>query len=324
MSFPMGPSYNPASSPMELIRGLHNLDSAHRGCVATIGNYDGMHLGHREVLRQLVARAARDGLPSLVMCFEPTPREFFAGRDAPSRLSSFREKFEQIGACGVDRLLCVRFDKKMADMSADDFVRVLLVEGIGVRHLVVGDDFHFGHNRAGNFDMLHAAGEQYGFQVIDTPTFSVDGCRVSSTAVRAALAVGKLARAEQMLGRRYAMSGRVIPGEQLGRELGFPTANIRLGHRLPPLRGVFAVRVDGLGETHEAVASLGTRPTVNGRELLLEVHIFDFSANIYGRRIRVEFVERLREERRFEDVEAMTAQVRLDADRAREILARTG
>ena len=314
--------YNPASLTMELIRGLHNLRRAHRGCVATIGNYDGLHLGHQQVLAGLVARARADE-PSLVMCFEPTPREFFHREEAPARLSSLRDKFRQFAACGVDRFLCLRFDRRIADLAPEDFIRRLLVDGIGVRHLVVGDDFRFGRDRAGGFDTLVAAGERYGFEVVDTPSFELDGVRVSSTAVRKELAEGRLETARKMLGRRYAMSGRVVAGRQLGRTLGFPTANIRLGRRLPPLRGVFAVRVYGLGEPKDAVASLGTRPTVHGRELLLEVHIFDFAADLYGRRIEVEFVERLRDEQKFDGVEAMTEQVRRDAARAREILART-
>ena len=306
---------------MDLIRGLHNLRPSHRGCVATIGNYDGLHLGHQDVLAGLVRRA-QPGEPSLVMCFEPTPREFFHPEEAPARLSSFREKFRQFEASGVDRFLCLRFDRQIAQMEPAAFIRDLLVEGIGVRHLVVGDDFRFGRNRAGDFGTLLAAGRRWGFEVVDTPSYLLDGVRVSSTAVRAALGEGRLEDARRMLGRRYSMSGRVVGGRRLGRTLGFPTANIRLGRRRPPLRGVFAVRVGGLGGRLDAVASLGTRPTVRGRELLLEVHIFDFAADIYGRRIEVEFVERLRDEQKFEGIEAMTEQVRRDAARAREILAR--
>ncbi len=206
-------------------------------------------------------------------------------------------------------------------MEPDAFIRRLLVDGIGVRHLVVGDDFRFGRRRAGDFGTLVEAGARYGFEVVDTPSYEIDGVRVSSTAVRQALAEGRLETARRMLGRRYAMGGRVVAGRQLGRKLGFPTANIRLGRRKPPLRGVFAVRVLGLGRRWDAVASLGTRPTVHGRELQLEVHIFDFAGDIYRRRIEVEFIERLRDEQKFESIEAMTEQVRRDAARAREILA---
>ncbi|MGB5591405.1 MAG: bifunctional riboflavin kinase/FAD synthetase [Gammaproteobacteria bacterium] len=306
---------------MKLIRGIHNLRPRHRGCVASIGNYDGMHLGHRQVLTQLVQRAGQFDLPSLVMCFEPTPREFFTGDNAPMRLSSFREKFRLVAEQGVDRFFCVRFDAGLAAMTPDEFIRQLLVEGIGVRHLVVGDDFRFGHNRAGDFQTLVRAGQEFGFAVDDTPSYSVVGERVSSTGVRDALAGGDMARARLLLGRNYSISGRVVHGEQLGRQLGFPTANIRIGHRSSPLRGVFAVRVRGLGPLRDAVANLGTRPTVNGREMLLEVHIFDFAETIYGKRIEVEFVHKLRDEERFENIEAMTKQLERDARQARRLLA---
>jgi riboflavin kinase/FMN adenylyltransferase len=306
---------------MELIRGLYNMRPRHRGCVATIGNYDGLHLGHRRVLERLVGRARQLDLPSLVMCFEPTPQEFFLGGDAPPRLSSFRDKFHQLAACGVDRFLCVRFDEALSMMPADDFVRILLVEGIGVRHLVVGDDFRFGHHREGNFSTLVEAGKQFGFEVVDTPSFKVDNERASSTLIRNALATGELDRAAQMMGRRYSMSGRVTRGDRLGRQIGYPTANIRPGRWQPPLQGVFAVRVEGLGEPRDAVANLGTRPTVDGSELLLEVHIFDFDKDIYGRRIRVEFIAHLRKETRFDDIGMMTRQMDLDADKARQILS---
>ncbi|MGI9265370.1 MAG: bifunctional riboflavin kinase/FAD synthetase [Gammaproteobacteria bacterium] len=306
---------------MELIRGLYNMQPRHRGCVATIGNYDGLHLGHRQVLEQLVTRAGQMALPSLVMCFEPTPQEFFVGSAAPPRLSSLRDKYEQLNACGVDRFLCVRFNRKLSQMSADNFIEVLLVNGMGIRHLVVGDDFRFGHDREGTFSTLVEAGRKYGFDVADTESFKVDNERVSSTLIREALEAGELGRAGRMLGRHYTISGRVIPGEQLGRQLGFPTANISLGCRRPPLRGVFAVRVDGLGRKRDGVANLGTRPTVDGRELLLEVHIFDFADNIYGQRITIDFVAHLRDEARFDDIETMTKQMEKDAEQAKQILA---
>jgi riboflavin kinase/FMN adenylyltransferase len=305
---------------MELIRGIHNLKPRHRGCVATIGNYDGLHLGHRQVLRQLKEQAAADGLPSLVMSFEPTPLEFFCGEDAPARLSTFREKVEQFREIGIDRFFCVHFTWEVAEMSPEQFIRALLVGGIDVRHLVVGDDFRFGRDRSGNFDTLLASGRSYGFEVVDTPSFSVNGMRVSSTVVRDALGRGDLELAEQMLGRRYSMSGRVIRGDQLGRKLGYPTANMRVHRQKSPLKGVYAVRVSGLGEVRDAMASLGTRPTVDGREMRLEVHIFDFDEDIYGSHLRVEFVARLRDEQRFDSVELMAEQLARDARSARDIL----
>lgn len=308
---------------MELIRGIHNLRPRHRGSVASIGNYDGMHLGHQQVLRQLVERAREYALPSVVMCFEPTPREFFTRDKAPMRLSSFREKFLRVAEQGVDRFFCVRFNADVAAMTPEAFIRDLLIDGIGVKHLVVGDDFRFGHQRAGDFDTLLEAGARLGFAVDDTPSYSVDGQRVSSTAVRDALGAGDMIRARRLLGRNYTMSGRVVHGERLGRQIGFPTANIRVGHRSSPLRGVFAVRVRGLGPVRDAVANLGTRPTVDGREMLLEVHIFDFSETIYGRRIGVEIIDRLRDEQRFASVEEMTEQLERDARQARQLLAAT-
>ncbi|MDH3916087.1 MAG: bifunctional riboflavin kinase/FAD synthetase [Chromatiales bacterium] len=305
---------------MELIRGVHNLAERHHGCVASIGNYDGLHLGHRQVLRQLSEQAREDGLPSLVMCFEPTPLEFFCGDRAPARLSTFREKVEQLGAMGIDRFFCVRFDPELADMSPEQFVRDFLVEGIGVRHLVVGDDFRFGRDRSGDFSTLEVAGRTHGFEVVDTPSYSVDGIRVSSTLVRESLAKGDLGFAEQMLGRPYSMSGRVVRGDQLGRQLGFPTANLRVGRHKPPLRGVYAVRIRGLGQVRAGMASLGTRPTVDGTEMRLEVHIFDFDEDVYGRHIRVEFAHRLRTEKRFDNVGLMTEQLHRDGRTARRVL----
>jgi riboflavin kinase/FMN adenylyltransferase len=305
---------------MELIRGVHNLAKRHHGCVASIGNYDGLHLGHQKVLRQLSKQAREDGLPSLVMCFEPTPLEFFCGQKAPARLSTFREKVEQFSVMGIDRFFCVRFDPDLAEMSPEYFVRVLLVEGIGVKHLVVGDDFRFGRDRSGDFDTLTVAGRTHGFEVVDTPSYSVDGIRVSSTIVREALAKGDLNTAEQMLGRRYSMSGRVVRGDQLGREIGYPTANLSVGRRKPPLRGVYAVRVHGLAQARGGMASLGTRPTVDGTEMRLEVHIFDFDEDIYGRHIQVEFADRLRPEKRFDSIDLMTQQLHRDRRAARRVL----
>lgn len=307
---------------MELIRGRHNLRPGHRGSAVTIGNFDGLHLGHQAVLGQLVARAREMGLPSVVMSFEPTPREYFAGHQAPPRLLRFREKFEGLDAGGVDRLFLVRFGAKVADMTPEAFIEDFLVAGLGTRYLVVGDDFRFGRNRSGDFDTLRRAGRRYGFEVTDTPSITVEGTRVSSTAVRRALGAGDLASAEALLGRRYAMTGRVVTGDRRGRTLGYPTANIRPGRRVLPLDGVFAARVLGAGEhPRPAVVNLGTRPTVEGREALLEAHLFDFDGDLYGRRLTVEFVARLRDEERFDGLEALRVQMDADAANARAVLA---
>lgn len=291
----------------------------------TIGNFDGLHLGHRAVLVRLVARARALGVPAVVMSFEPTPREYFMGSAAPPRLSSFREKYLGLQGQAVDRLFCARFDAQMASLAPEEFIRDYLVDGLGVRYLVIGDDFRFGRNRAGDFATLRAAGEAQGFEVEETPTCILDGTRVSSTAVRAALAEGDLDLAASLLGRHYGMTGRVIEGRRLGRTLGFPTVNLRPGRRVLPLTGVFAVVVKGVGDQPwPAVASLGTRPTVDGTEPLLEAHLFDFSGDLYGRRVTVEFVARLRDELRFEDIGRLTEHMRRDAELARRILADAG
>lgn len=310
---------------MELIRGKHNLRPTHRECAVTIGNFDGLHLGHRAVLERLTGRARSLGLPALVMSFKPTPREYFMGPAAPPRLASFREKFVGLKGQGVDRLFCARFDAGMAALTPEDFIREYLVDGLGTRYLVIGDDFRFGRNRAGDFGTLQAAGAQHGFEVAQTPTCILDGVRVSSTAVRAALAAGDLGLATRLLGRHYGMTGRVIEGRRLGQTLGFPTANLHPGRRVLPVTGVFAVIVTGIdGAPWPGVANLGTRPTVDGTEPLLEAHLFDFSGDLYGRRITVEFVARLRDEQRFEDLQGLTAQMRRDARVARRILVAAG
>lgn len=322
---------------MELVRGIHDLQARHRGCVLTIGNYDGVHLGHQSVLAGLREKAQSLNCPSTVMVFEPTPQEFFAGARAPARLTTLREKLVLLQAIGVDRVLCVRFDRGVAGMDPAVFIQHLLVDGLGVRHVVVGDDFRFGRDRKGDFQTLVTAGQANGFDVAATPVFLHDGERVSSSAVRAALARGDLAFAAGLLGRDYAITGRVRQGEQLGRRLGYPTANIAPRRRVVPIQGVFAVRVRDVSAQRlsgragvddrgadvpvfAGVASLGTRPMVGGREPLLEVHLFDFEGDLYGRRLEVSFVSRLREERVFSDLHAMVDQMHLDAARAREVL----
>jgi riboflavin kinase / FMN adenylyltransferase len=310
---------------VELIRGKHNLRPSHRGCALTIGNFDGLHLGHRAVLEQLITGARDHALPAVVMSFEPTPREYFLGPAAPPRLASFREKFVGLAAQGVDRLYCARFDASMAGMAPDAFIREYLVEGLGTRLLVIGDDFRFGRNRAGDYGTLQAAGREHGFEVARTAACMLEGRRVSSTAVRTALATGDLEAAARLLGRHYGMSGRVIQGRRLGQSLGFPTVNLRPGRRVLPVTGVFAVLVRGLGdEPWPGVANLGTRPTVDGKEPLLEAHLFDFDGDLYGRRIMVEFVARLRDEQCFGDIGELQAQMHRDAELARRILGDAG
>jgi riboflavin kinase/FMN adenylyltransferase len=295
---------------MELIRGLHNLRPEHHGSVATIGNFDGVHLGHQAVIGQLAEKADHFDLPTVVITFEPQPRDYFTHGETPARLTRFREKIQALRRFSVDRVLCLRFNDALANMDAGAFIRRVLVDGLGVRYLVVGDDFRFGHGRAGNFQMLQAAGEQHGFQVVNMHTFKVDGERVSSTRIRQALERGDFEAAEKMLGRPYRMSGRVAHGDKRGRSIGFPTANIRLHRKKTPLAGVFAVEMFGLdAEPVAGVANLGTRPTVDGTRTLLEVHLFDFSDDIYGRHIGVDFLHKLRPELRFDSFDALTRQI---------------
>ena len=306
---------------MELVRGLANLRDAHRGAVVTIGNYDGVHRGHQHMLATVTGRARELGLPATVVTFEPTPREYFEGDAAPARLMRLREKLEALPLYGVDRVVVLRFDSRMQAMGADEFVERLLVRGLGARHVVVGHDFHYARRREGNIDTLRAAGERHGYAVEEVGRFLVDGERVSSSLVREALGRGDLARAGMLLGRPYRMAGRVRRGQQLGRRLGYPTANLALHRKVVPLWGVFAVRVSGAGLVdHPAVASLGTRPTIDGTEPLLEVHVFDHDCDLYGRYLDVDFVRRLRDERRFESLDSLVEQMHRDAAEARELL----
>ncbi len=308
---------------MELIRGFHNLQPKHRGCVATIGNFDGVHLGHQAVLGQLAEAAGRLGLPTAVITFEPQPQEYFGAAAQAPRLSRLREKLQALRRYAVDRVVCLPFNAALAEMPAQQFIQRLLVDGLAVRYLVVGDDFRFGRGREGDFAMLKAAGQRYGFQVVSMHSFCVDGERVSSTRVREALGRGDMATAAKLLGRGYRMSGRVARGEQLGRQLGFPTANIHLHRQAIPIRGVFAVEMFGIeGEPLMGVANVGVRPTVDGSRTLLEVHLFDFDQQIYGRYVEVVFLYKLRDEVRFASLDALKQQIGLDAVAARDYFAR--
>ena len=302
---------------MELIRGLHNLQPKHRGCVATIGNFDGVHLGHQAVLGQLAEKSDELCLPATVITFEPQPQEYFAPDKAPSRLTKFREKLQALRRFSVNQLLSLSFNHRLAEMGADEFIRRILVDGLGVRYLVVGDDFRFGHGRTGDFAALQAAGEQHGFEVVHMHTFEVDGERVSSTRIRQAMSSGDMQSATRLLGRDYRMSGRVAHGEKLGRELGFPTANIHLHRKVSPLQGIFVVEVFGIaGEPLQGVASIGTRPTVDGKRVILEVFIFDFDQEIYGKYLQVSFLHKLRDELRFDSLEELKVHIQQDVDAA--------
>jgi riboflavin kinase/FMN adenylyltransferase len=308
---------------MELVRGLHNISRRHQGCVLTVGNYDGVHLGHQKMIGVLKSRAAELRSTATVLVFEPSSKEFIDPEGAPPRLTRWREKFLALAAQGVDRLVTLRFDEYMRAMTHECFVEELIVEGLGTRHMVVGNDFRYGCNAGGTIDNLRAAGEAHGFGVEQIAPFVFDGVRVSSTAVRERLASSDFAGAARLLGRPYRMLGRVVHGTELGRKLGFPTANLRLMRRKPPVQGVMAVRVSGIEpQPMQAVASLGTRPTVDGKNMLLEVHVFDFAGDLYGREIEVEFVAKLRDEVKFDSLDALTAQMHNDAAQAREVLSK--
>jgi riboflavin kinase/FMN adenylyltransferase len=309
---------------IELVRGLGNLRPRHRGCVVTIGNYDGVHCGHQHMLAAVRRRADALGLPATVVTFEPTPREYFEGDTAPARLMRLREKLEALARYGIDRVVVLRFDERMRSLPAAEFEQALLAQGLGARHVVVGHDFHYARRREGNIVSLRSAGERYGFTVEEVGEFLVDGERVSSSLVREALGRNDLARAARLLGRPYRMTGRVRRGARLGRTLGYPTANLALHRKVVPLWGILAVRVSGAGlDQHPAVVSLGTRPTVNGTDPLLEVHLFDFDGDLYGQYLSVDFVQWLRAEARFASLDELVEQMHVDSARARAALAAT-
>jgi len=304
---------------MELIRGLHNLRPQHRGCVATIGNFDGVHLGHQAVLGQLAEQSEAINLPIVVITFEPQPHEFFVPKQAKPRLTRLREKYQALKRYSVDRILCLRFDEHFASMSAETFIDQVLVQGLDVKYLVVGDDFQFGKGRKGNFELLQVAGERSGFPVVNMHTFNIGGKRVSSTRIRNALEQGDLKLAEQLLGRPYRMCGRVAHGDKRGRTIGFPTANIHLHRKASPVQGVYAVEMFGVsGEPVAGVANVGNRPTVDGTRSLLEVHLFDFKEEIYGRYVHVNFMHKIRNEMKFDSFDVLKEQIKKDEKQARE------
>ncbi|HKW36941.1 MAG TPA: bifunctional riboflavin kinase/FAD synthetase [Burkholderiales bacterium] len=288
----------------------------------TVGNFDGLHRGHQAMLQRLLAGARTRGLQSCVLTFEPHPREFFAGDAAPTRLASLREKLELLAAHGVQRTHVQRFDRAFASLPPEAFVEQVLAKRLQARWLLIGEDFRFGAKRAGDLALLNGLARRHGYEVEVLPAVARAEVRVSSSAVRAALAAGDLAAAEELLGRPYSISGRVIHGRKLGRELGFATANVQLKHNRPPLAGIFAARVHGVGtSSRPAVASLGVRPTItaSGRAVL-EVHLFDFSADLYGAHMRVEFLHKIRDEEKYSDLAALKAQIERDCEAARTFL----
>lgn len=315
----------------EFFHSLKQLQSDRGGCVATIGSFDGVHRGHQAVLRQVKDKAKALGLPSLVMVFEPQPYEFFDRENAAPRLMRLRDKVCTLFAEGIDRVLCLKFDESLRSLSAKAYIDEVLIKGLGVKHLVIGDDFRFGADRSGDFVMLQKAGKEHGFSVVDTKTLLDTEDRISSTRIRKALAANEFQETARLLGREYSVSGRVIYGRQLGRSIGFPTVNISMGWQRTALQGVYAVEVlrqSGSGERSErhdweGVANIGMRPTVensNDSSLkpLLEVHLFDADENLYGELLSVTFKQFIRAEKRFENVEALTKQIQLDSAEAKQ------
>lgn len=303
---------------MELIRGIHNLRPRHRGCVATIGNFDGVHRGHACLLERARAEAGRLAVPVCVVTFEPHSKEYFAPDRAPPRLTDLRGKVAALRDFGVERLLVLRFDRRLASLPAEDFIDRVLVEGLGVRHVVVGHDFAFGQGALGTIADLEHRGREAGFGAEEVPEFRLGGRLVGSTTVRQALADGDLAAAEELLGRPYSLCGRVVHGDRVGADLGFPTANLHSHHQRLPLAGVFVGRVSGGGLSGQpAAVNVGYRPTLQGRDVRVEAHLLDFAGDLYGARVELTFERRLREERSFSDLEALKAQIGEDVRQAR-------
>lgn len=302
----------------ELIRYLHDTHFSHGGCVASIGNFDGVHRGHQAVLSGLCAKAQELGVPSLVMVFEPLPSEVFGRGSVPARISSLREKVGLLEAQGIDRVLVVRFNSDFAAQSPQDFIRRWLVDGLGVQHLVVGDDFRFGYKATGDYPLLCQAGELYGFSVEPTHTYLSGDFRVSSTRIREHLAAAEFDKAANLLGRPFSWSGRVMHGDQLGRTLGFPTANIKPGRKVLPVKGVFAVTVCERGQPdRQGVCNVGYRPSVDGLSPRVEVNVFDVQRNYYGKHLQLVFHRRLREEKKFDGLEALKQAIAQDVEQAR-------
>lgn len=306
-----------------LIRDVEGETLCPRGGVVCIGAFDGLHLGHRALVRRAVERARELGLPAVALSFEPLPREYFSAAAKPPRLLLPRSKFEGLRDLGIEVVGLLRFNHALATMAANDFVERVLVRRLRAREVWVGPEFRFGRSRGGDLALLQSMGATRGFAAhAIEPVLTADGERVSSSRIRQALLAGDLEHAARLLGRRYAIAGKVVRGQQLGRKLGFPTANLRLANTIPALSGIYATRVHGVTPTPCAsVSSLGTRPTVSGTDYLLEAHLFDFDADLYGRRIEVEFVAKLRDEEKFDGLDAMVAQMHRDAAQARQALA---
>jgi len=305
-------------SEMTFIRGLHNLHSSDQRSVVTIGSFDGVHLGHQAILEQVKLKAIALNVPSVVMVFEPQPQEFFSGEKAPARLMRLREKVETLRELGIDQVVCLQFNSALRSLTAEEFVSRVLVNGLSTRYLIVGDDFRFGCDRSGDFAMLRKAGEHHDFEVQDTDTLEVDGQRVSSTLVRQVLSQSDFEGASLLLGRPFTIKGCVVYGQQLGKKLGFPTANVQLNRYSAPISGVFAVLVTIAGDIYQGAANVGIRPTVGGLvKPILEVYLLDFRGDLYGHRIEVEFKHKIREEKKFTTLDSLVENIRRDVNNIR-------
>jgi len=302
---------------MQLIRGIHNIQAEDHGCVLTIGNFDGVHLGHARVITALIEKAKRLNYTPAVMIFEPQPQELFSPESAPARLTRLRDKYFLLKKLGVQRLICVNFHREFAGKCAKEFIEQLLVKQLGIKHLIIGDDFRFGKNRIGDFNLLKQAGEKFNFSVSDTASFKLEDCRISSTKIRNALELDQLADAEKMLGRPYSIIGRVFHGDKRGRQLGFPTANVLLKRRVSPISGVYVVKINTVDNCFSGVANIGSRPTVAGIRQQLEVHIFNFNKDIYGETIEVVMLKKLRNEMKFSSLDELTKQITQDSEQAK-------
>ncbi len=303
---------------MEIIRGLHNIRERHRGFVSTIGTFDGIHRGHKKLLELLAQRAREHQTQSLLVTFEPQPREYFRGALVPGRLTRFREKIALLSEEDLDHVLCIAFNERTRSISATVVIETFLVGMLAIKHLIVGDDFRFGRDAEGDYQMLLKAGRQFGFGVSQTPTLEQEGERVSSTRIRELLAEGSFDQAASLLGRPYFMMGTVVRGQQLGKTLGIPTANIRLQRYRSAIEGIFAVTVQGLDREYLGSAYVGTRPTIHGTDPLLEVHLFDFNGDIYGERLKVTFLKKFRDDVAFDSLAELHEQMCRDLSDARE------
>jgi riboflavin kinase/FMN adenylyltransferase len=302
---------------MELVRGLVNITEKHKNCVLTIGNFDGVHIGHQYVLQKLKQVAQKYQVPAVVMLFEPQPQEVFLKDKAAARVLTFREKFEKLKAMGVDRLICIRFNPAFAAMSAEQFIETLLIDKLGVKHLIVGDDFRFGQKRIGNLELLKQYSAKFDFNVDDSKTFEYSNKRASSTEVRHSLDESNFEVATALLGEPFKFHGKVIHGEKNGRKFGFPTANIAVKRKVLPIKGVFAVQVQWQEQSFFGVANIGNKPTLNGVKPVLEVHLFDFNESIYGQRLSIEPLFKIRDEKKFNSVDELIQQIHADVKTAK-------